>query len=331
MSFRERSLLIIAFLLIASILLLSFRREGEPIPPGRYAKLLGVGIDVNWARSPREILFYSPEVPKDFRRMGFSHVRIRVRANLSEEFLRHLDRVIDDSLRAGLIPVLACAAKEFNEDPSKMNALVQWWRTIARRYRDRPYLLSYDLIIEPSKEVTSEDLNRFYEKAIRAIREIDPYRIVFVAPRDHSNPFYLSELKVPRDGYLMAEWHFYASGPSKRNPAKLWTVGTEEERKLVTDKIKVALEWQGRTGIPTWVGAWMPGNYNKGNVYSVEEQVKFATFVSCQLRRAGIPYAVNADSHFYDIERRTWKEEMVPVLEAILNPECNSGGKAGGG
>ena len=70
----------------------------------------------------------------------------------------------------------------------------------------------------------------------------------------------MSELKIPsaHNGYLMAEWHFYASGPDKINEKKLWTTGTDAEKKLITDKIQTALAWQQQTGIPTWVGAWMP-------------------------------------------------------------------------
>ena len=97
----------------------------------------------------------------------------------------------------------------------------------------------------------------------------------------------------PWDYIYMAEWHFYASGPSKTNKEKLWTTGTEKEKQIIIDKINLELDWQKKTGIPTWVGAWMPGNYNDGNDYSVEEQAVFAKFVSSELEKAKIPFAVN--------------------------------------
>ncbi len=320
--------LLLAVLVVSSALtLLRWESGREPIPPGRYASIMGVGMAVDWAKTGREMRLYSRRVVEDFKEMGFSHVRIRVHENLSDRFLRHLDRVIDDSLEEGLIPVLACVAKRFKEDPSegRMRELVDWWATIARRYENRSYLLSYDLIVEPSANIRVETLNEFYRRALAAIREVDPHRIVFLAPAHRSDPLYLDSLWIPRDDYVMVEWHFYASGPSKSDPRKLWTTGTEEERELVLEKVNAAVRWSRARGIPTWVGAWMPGNYNKGNDYSVEEQVRFATFVSCQLRRAGIPYAVNSDSHFYDMERKGWREEMMPVLEAILRPKCGPG------
>ena len=60
----------------------------------------------------------------------------------------------------------------------------------------------------------------------------------------------MSELKIPsaHNGYLMAEWHFYASGPDKTNEKKLWTTGTDAEKKLITDKIQTALHGSSRRG-----------------------------------------------------------------------------------
>ena len=54
---------------------------------------------------------------------------------------------------------------------------------------------------------------------VTAIRQTNPTRILMMSPRVRSDAQYLSELKVPTqaNGYMMAEWHFYASGPSKEN------------------------------------------------------------------------------------------------------------------
>lgn len=115
----------------------------------------------------------------------------------------------------------------------------------------------------------------------------------------------------------MAEWHFYAAGPSRSNPKKQWTTGTEQEKQLVLEKIQIASDWQKSTGIPTWAGAWMPGNYNDGDEYTIGEQCEFAAFVSSSLRDAGIPFAVNSDTKFYDREKNTWLLERQEVFQSI--------------
>lgn len=71
-------------------------------------------------------------------------------------------------------------------------------------------------------------------------------------------------------------------------------------------------------GNPDRVGAWMPGNYNKGNEYSVNEQVVFASYMRQALTEAGIPFAVNADTKYYQADTNTWISVMQPVVKAIF-------------
>ena len=60
----------------------------------------------------------------------------------------------------------------------------------------------------------------------------------------------------------------------------------------------------------------MPGNYNKGNTYSVEEQTVFAGFMTKALSDAGIPFAV--DTKYYNAEENTWISSMQPVFKTIF-------------
>ncbi len=61
----------------------------------------------------------------------------------------------------------------------------------------------------------------------------------------------------------------------------------------------------------------MAGDYNDGNNYSVQEQIVFAKFVSDELDKANIPFAVNSDTKFYDRQNNRWYDEMIPVLKAM--------------
>ena len=44
----------------------------------------------------------------------------------------------------------------------------------------------------------------------------------------------------------------------KINEKKLWTTGTDAEKKLITDKIQTALGMAAADGDSDMVGAWMP-------------------------------------------------------------------------
>ena len=299
-----------------------------PIKPAEYQRMLGVGMDVGWMQFKKDMESYTPQVPADFKKVGFSHVRIRINEDpLTPEFLSRLKSVVNDCLKNNLIPIIAFTAENFKQHPTEANMekVVSWWRTVAQTFKGYPYPLSYDIIVEVGENLKDPTLlNECYERTVSAIRKVDPYRIIFISPIKRSNPYYLNLLKIPQDanGYLMVEWHFYAAGPSKTNPKSLWTSGTPAEKKLIEDKVQAALDYQKKTGLYSWVGAWMPGNYNHGNDYTISEQVFFATFMSCALRRAHIPYAINADTKFYDNTTHSWIKPMLPVLNAVLRPDC---------
>lgn len=297
----------------------------NPISPKEYQKLLGHGMDVDWCKTPQGKEFYNKQAVIDFKNAGVNHVRIRVRDNATEELLILLDRQIDDCLSVGLIPIIAYQGDEFKNEPNEENIakMAKWWETVAERYKDKSHLLAFDLLIEATDALNKqpEKLNEIYEASVTAIRKTNPTRIIMMSPRLRSDAAYLNELKIPtnHNGYMMAEWHFYAAGPSKDNERKLWTTGTDAEKKLITDKINIALNWQNEMGIYTWVGAWMAGDYNDGNNYTIDEQVTFAKFMTSSLTNAGIPFAVNSDTKFYDRETNKWVTQMQPVFDVIYS------------
>lgn len=312
------------------VILSSYSTVGkEPIAPSDYQKMLGRGMDVDWSKTRAGKTYYNEQVVKDFAEAGIDHVRIRIADDINEDMLKGLDRQIEDCLKNGVIPVIAYQADDFKNNPNAKNAsdVVKWWGTVAERYKDVSYLLSFDLLIESTDELNKqpEKLNRLYEKVVAEIRKTNPERIIIISPVMRSDPEYLKELEIPTEhnGYLMAEWHFYAAGPSKTNEKKLWTTGTDEEKKLIQNKINAALEWQKDMGMPTWVGAWMAGNYNDGNDYTVDEQVRFADYMTDSLEKAGIPYAVNSDTKFYDRENGKWIESMIPLRNEIYGEAWN--------
>jgi hypothetical protein len=302
--------------------------DNQPIAPKNYAASLGKGIDAIWAETPKGIESFNPKMVEDFKKEGFSHIRIRVKDTPDTKLLAHLDRVVSECLKNNLIPIIAYHGGEFEESPTidNLNDSVKWWDTVAKYFKNKTHKISFDLIIEVTDALNKEKdmLNVFYEKAVSTIRKSNPNRIIFISPVLRSAPENLKYLKIPTEhnNYLMAEWHFYASGPDKTNENKKWTTGSEAEKELIRAKIRTALEWQIESGIYTWVGAWMAGNYNKGNEYTVAEQVVFANFVTCELTKNNIPFAFNADHKYYDAKTNTWYKELKPVLDEIMKTNC---------
>lgn len=294
------------------------------IAPEVYQDMLGHGMDVDWSKTNQGRETYTEKTAVDFAAAGVDHVRIRIADDITLELLESLDQQVEDCLEYGIIPIIAYQADDFKNDPSDKNLkkAVKWWKEMAEHFEDTSYLLSFDLLIEATDELNqdSERLNDYFGEAVTEIRKTNPERIIMISPRLRSDAAYLHELEIPEDhnGYLMAEWHFYAAGPSKTNEKKLWTTGTAEEKQLIQDKIQLALQWQAETGIPVWVGAWMPGDYNDGDNYSIAEQCVFAAYMTESLDEAGIPFAVNSDTKFYDREQQMWQEEMLPLRTLLF-------------
>ncbi|CAN8070202.1 unnamed protein product [Agarophyton chilense] len=338
------------WLLFTTVLFLCAFAVGQsPYTPAQYQTLLGVGMDVDWLKttSGRTQNWKSREqrgvdVPQIFKTRGFSHVRLRVKDyDLSSintktglSLLEEMRRTVDDCLDSGLVPVVAFQGAAFKDDPTnpdEMDAVVDWWIEVATSLQDRDYLLSYNIIIETTGELKkhNDKMNELYQRVESAVHAIDAQRILIIAPNKISNPLELDKLVVPDNEYMMVEWHFYAAGPKPDNPKKQWTTGTDFEKSLITDKVDVAVGWSTENAIPTWVGAWMPSNYNDGGFtsascppsggsYSIDEQVIFATFMSKTLQCNGIPYAVNSDTKYYDRNTNEWCAAMAPVVDAIL-------------
>lgn len=305
-----------------------------PLTAARYAQQLGVGMDVDWARTEQGIREFDPLVVRDFKAKGLTHVRIRVAGEPTEARLIHLRKLVEACEQYGVIPIIAYQADEYKKDPSAGNEqeVVNWWVAVAHYFRQRSPLLGFDLIYEPAEKLNHNQasLNRVYDKTIRAIHAIDPQRMIFVAPRLRAAPEELSSLKLPpqSQNYVLAEWHIFPWGPLKNNGKYPWTSGTGAEKAAIRARINTALHWQQKTGHVSWVGGWSPGETIKNTPSS--SQVAFARFMACELNRAKIPYAINTDMQFYDGEEGAWRPLQESLLNTLIAPECeNPGDKPG--
>ena len=308
---------------IASALLISsgWAIAAEPaMTAARYAQQLGVGMDVDWARTERGIREFDPLVVRDFRAKGISHVRIRVADEPTEARLIHLRKLVEACEQYGVIPIIAYQADEYKNDPKADNEkeTINWWIAVAHYFGQSYPQLGFDLIYEPADKLNHNlaSLNRVYEKTIKAIHDIDPQRMIFIAPRLRAAPEDLTSLKLPAhsQNFLLAEWHIFPWGPLKNNGKYPWTSGTAAEKGLsIIASIPAALA--AKTGHVSW------SRLGRGGVkppHANRFAMAFATFMACELQKAKIPYALNADFQFYDGEEGAWRPAPEPLLQAMI-------------
>lgn len=125
----------------------------------------------------------------------------------------------------------------FESQPSQ-DLTVEIWRRLARRYRDEPAVLGYDLLNEPlprtpANDVYKDHLEPLYRRIVAAIREVDPNHVIFLAGADWNNDF--SVFGPPFAPNLAYTFHKY------------WNA---------TDDASIApyLAFRERHGVPLWLG-----------------------------------------------------------------------------
>lgn len=205
--------------------------------------------------------------------------------------------------------------------------MVNWWVAVAHYFGQRSPLLGFDLIYDPSDKLNHNQasLNRVYDKTIRTIHAIDPQRMIFIAPKLHAAPEDLANLKLPPQSQntVLAQWHIFPWGPLKNNGKYPWTSGTAAEKAAIRARINTAIHWQQKTGHVSWVGA---GRREKPSETRLLPRNGVCPLYGVRAEKAKIPYAINADTQFYDGEEGAWRPALEPLLTTIIAPECEKPG-----
>ena len=116
---------IVSLLLLASATVCA----AQPVlTAAQYVQQLGVGMNVDWARTDRGIREFDPLVVRDYKAKGLTHVRIRVAGEPTEARLIHLRK----------LPIRLTSIKKTPVPVTKKRWLTGGWRwriTLAKARR----------------------------------------------------------------------------------------------------------------------------------------------------------------------------------------------------
>lgn len=143
------------------------------------------------------------------------------------------------------------------------------WQFLADRYKDEPAVAGYDLLNETVLHHGAEPLNRYYEKAIKAIRAVDRQHIIFVEGNRWAQD--IACLDNFSDDNLVLGIHFYEPLEFTFNfiPGISYPL---RGGKVVWDKAFMHKRLQGavriarKAGRPLWCGEF--GVHSRGGLYS---------------------------------------------------------------
>jgi endoglucanase len=311
------------------------------------AHALGRGINMgNMLDAPREGDWGVKLEPAYIDKVAgtFNTVRLPVRwsnnaaptadATLDEAFAKRVDQAVDALLAKGVYVILdvhhynqlsgaALHPKESEVDPAVLETrLVNMWRQIAMRYRDRSPKLLFELLNEPNGRLNGEPWNALAAQALAAVRASNPTRTVLIGPGEWNNISELPKLRLPPDRNLIVSVHNYDPFPfthqGVEHLAKPFPTGTPccdaGQRKSLTDALDAARRWNQANGYPLHLGEF--GAYEAADMKSRET---YTRMVRDEAERRGIGWTYwefGSSFGVYSPKTGAWVE---PIRKALLD------------
>lgn len=155
---------------------------------------------------------------------GFDHVRVPMRINahaaatapyaIQSRFLARIDWVVDQALSRDLAVILDLHHYvEMMKSPrAHADRLVAIWEQVARRYVGLPPAVVYEILNEPTDNLTAEVWNPILQRVVATIRAIDPERTLILEGAHWASAADLRDtLWIPEgDRHIVGSFHMYA-------------------------------------------------------------------------------------------------------------------------
>lgn len=273
----------------------------------------------------------------------FDTVRIPVRwsnhaaptadAKIDETFARRVDRAVDAFLAKGLYVILDVHhytqisgdtqhLNEFKVDPSVMDQrLVNLWKQIAARYKDRSPKLLFELLNEPHGRLNGEAWNSLAARTLSAVRATNPTRTVLIGPGEWNGIPELPKLRLPDDKHIIVSIHNY-------DPMSFTHQGVEwmpqfpvgptccdgKQRAQIENALDAAKRWSDAHGYPVYLGEF--GAYEKADMAS---RANYTRIVRDEAEKRGIGWAYWEFASSFGVYSPKTGEWVEPIHRALLD------------
>jgi endoglucanase len=212
---------------------------------------------------------------------------------------------------------------EFAVDPSVVETrLVNIWRQLATRYKDRSPKLIFELLNEPHGKLNGEPWNTLSAKLLAVVRASNPKRVVIIGPGEWNGIPELPKLRLPADRNLIVAVHNYDPFPFTHQGAdwlpQKFPVGVAccdaSQRKQIADALDAARRWNQSSGYPVYLGEF-------GTIEHVDmaSRANYARAVREEAEKRGIGWTywelASPSFGMYSPKTGTWHE---PIRKALL-------------
>jgi endoglucanase len=267
---------------------------------------------------------------------GFSTVRIPIRwsAHAAEvspytiepAFFARIDEVVQWALARDLIVVInihnySAMVTDPNGQRERYLAL---WMQIAEHYKDYPPTLLFELLNEPSRELSAPLWNEICNQALAVVRKSNLTRNVIIGPVYWNNYAWMSTLDLPvNDINIIATFHYYQpfqfthQGADWEKDSSSWLGtswnGTEAEKQIITGVLDSVDTWAQEHNRPILLGEF--GTYYKADM---DSRVRWAEFITREAEARGFAWTYWEFCSGFGIYDRDAQQFLEPLLRALI-------------
>ncbi|WP_183572931.1 glycoside hydrolase family 5 protein [Mucilaginibacter sp. X5P1] len=204
----------------------------------------------------------------DYKAAGFTAIRIPVTwerhvdtiapYTIDPEFIARVEQVVDWGLSRGLYIILNCHHEEFikkDYSPKNVARFEAIWSQIATHFKNKSDHLLFEILNEPHP-LSLANLNDLNRRIFKVIRKSNPTRIIVYAGTEWSSDADLLKADIPKDKYLIANFHCYSPWAwvsGKDNNIPWGTQAEKNEIKVIFDRVH---NFFASKGIPVMVNEY---------------------------------------------------------------------------
>jgi endoglucanase len=283
----------------------------------------GLKLEAGYFKIIKDAGFQTVRVPVNWS----AHAAKDAPYTIDAAFAKRIDWVLDQAEANKLNVVLNVHHYgEINSEPdNNLPRLVALWEQIAKRYKDRPATLVFELLNEPHDKLVDQKWNDAIPPVLKAVRATNPTRAVIIGPPFWNAIWALPKLKLPDDPNLILTVHYYEpykfthqgapwGGNDVKNLSGIKWTGTEMELKDLRKAFDQVADWGKKNNRPVFLGEF--GAFEKADLAS---RALWTAAVVKEAEARGFSWAYwefGAGFGAYDRDKKAWREPLRKALVA---------------
>ena len=265
---------------------------------------------------------------------GFRSVRIPIRWSahatpaapytIAPSFFARVDWAVQQALTRQMAVVLDMHHYgDLYKDPEKqLPRLLALWEQIAWHYRDLPKTVFFELVNEPSDQLTDDRWQAIMIQLLGTVRKSNPDREIIVGPGYWNSLDHFNQLHLPDgDDQLIATFHYYVpirfthQGAPWVKGADQWKnvswTGTADEQKTLKDNFDKAAVWARANRRSLYLGEF--GSIQNADM---DSRARWTGAVVQEAESHQMSWAYWDFFAAYDAQTNKWRE---PLLNALIH------------